>query len=190
MQRPRSRHFSWTQVERPDQEPAIMALLRKVSVDMANVKLHQSPAYSSESQGVIERCHQKIQGQIRTSCVQLKERVNVDADSSSALLPWIVKHSAWTLSRFLVHSSDKLTSYARRRGQPYGSPICSFGESVYFKLSASRHAKLKSSWNHGVWLGKDSATKRSFGWGRRRGHQSQNGQTHAHVISVATWTTQ
>ena len=135
-----------------------MALLRKVSIDMVNVKLRQSPAYSSESQGVVERYHQTLQGQIRTFCVQLKERVNLDIDSSSALLPWIVKHSAWTLSRFLVHSSDKLTSYARRWGQSYGSPICSFGESVYFKVSASRHAKLKSSWSHGVWVGKESST--------------------------------
>ena len=158
-----------------DQEPAIMALLRKVSSDMVNVKLRQSPAYSSESQGVIERYHQPLQGQIRTLCAQLEERVNLDIDSSSALLPWIVKHSAWTLSRFLVHSSDKLTSYARRRGQPYGSPTCSFGESVYFKLSVSRHAKLKSSWSHGFWLGKGSATNDHFGWGRWRGHQSQNG---------------
>ena len=52
-----------------DQEPAIMALLRKVSTDMVNVELRQSPACSSESQGVIERYHQTLQGQIRTLCV-------------------------------------------------------------------------------------------------------------------------
>ena len=43
-------------------------------------------------------------------------------------------------------------------GQSYASPICSFGEAVYFKISASRIAKLNSSWFRGVWLGKDSVT--------------------------------
>ena len=46
----------------------------------------------------------------------------------------------------------------RRWGQSYTSPICALGESVYFKISASRHTKLKSSWYRGVWLGKHSVT--------------------------------
>jgi hypothetical protein len=57
----------------------------------------------------------------------------------------------------MVHSSDKLTSYTRRWGQPYTS-LASFGEAVNFKISASRTPKLASSWSTGVWLGKDSLT--------------------------------
>jgi hypothetical protein len=106
---------------------------------------------------VVERFHQTIQGQIMTYCQHLKEKVNIDISAESPLLPWIVRHSAWTISRYLVHSSDKMTSYARRWGQSYASPICSFGEAVRFKISASRHAKLKSSWFTGVWLGKDAS---------------------------------
>ena len=107
---------------------------------------------------MVERFHQTLQGQIRTLCHHLKERVNLEIDSGSPLLPWIIKHASWLITRYLVHASDKLTSYARRWGQSYTSPICSFGEPAYFKVSASRHAKLKSSWFRGVWLGKDSVT--------------------------------
>jgi hypothetical protein len=141
-----------------DQEAAITALLRRVSGDLHNVKFRQSPAYSSESQGVVQRFHQTIQGQIRTYCQHLKEKVNIDTNSDSPLLPWIVRRSAWTVSRYLAHSSGKMTSYARRWGQSHASPICSFGEAVHFKISASRHAKLKSSWLTGVWLGKDASS--------------------------------
>ena len=39
-------------------------------------------------------------------------------------------------------------------------------------------------------VGQGLNNQRSLGWGRRRGHQGQNGQPRAHVISVATRTAQ
>ena len=128
-----------------DQEPAIMTQVKKVAQALPNVKVRQAPVYSSGSQGAVERWHQTLNGQITTFISVLKNKLNIDIDAHSPLLPWIVRHSAWVISRFMVHSSDKLTSYTRRWDQPYTSPIGSCGEAVNFKISASHTPKLAAS---------------------------------------------
>ena len=50
-----------------DNETSIVALAKSITNDMINVKLRQAPAYSSGSSGAVERFHQSLQAQIRTT---------------------------------------------------------------------------------------------------------------------------
>ena len=135
-----------------------MAQVKETAPDISNVKVRHSPTYPSGSRSAVEHWHQTLNGTIRTFVSMTKNTLDLEITAASPLLPWTIRHSARVVSRYMVPPSDKLTSYARRWGQPYSSPIASFAEAVNFKISASRHPKLTSSWNLGVWLGKDSLT--------------------------------
>ena len=60
-----------------DNEPAILALVKKIASGLLNAKVRQSPIYPSSSQGAVERFHQTLQGQIRTMCHDLENRTQV-----------------------------------------------------------------------------------------------------------------
>ena len=46
------------------------------------------------------------------------------------------------------------TAYARQFETPYESPVLPFAERVMWKDPTLQPAKLKSSWGHGLWLGR------------------------------------
>ena len=71
------------------------------------------------------------------------------------VFPWMVKHSQWTLNRFLIHS-DGLTSFQRCFRQQSLPGLVEFGEALLFKASGKHDvAKADSSFTEGMWLGKD-----------------------------------
>ena len=78
------------------------------------------------------------------------------------LLPWIVRHAAWTVNRYVIHS-DGYTSFERRWGRNYERAICEFGETLLYL--PPQHKKLPNAdlqMQKCIWLGKVSETGENF----------------------------
>ena len=67
--------------------------------------------------------------------------------------PWIVRHAAWLLTRYLIKKDGK-TPYQRLRGRQYNGEIVEPFEFTHFRLSTGERGKLDSQTSTGVWLGK------------------------------------
>ena len=70
------------------------------------------------------------------------------------LLPWIVRHSSWLLSRFQTHT-DGNTSYKAIHGYVYSSQIFPFGQTVLVKAGRAAHP-TEIDWLDGIWVGRVS----------------------------------
>ena len=78
------------------------------------------------------------------------------------LLPWIVRHAAWTVNRYVIHS-DGYTSFERRCGRNYERAICEFGETLLYL--PPQHKKLPKAdlrMQKCIWLGKVSETGENY----------------------------
>ena len=143
-----------------DQEPSIKAVLQAVIKQLPGLTLRGAPTHSSATQGSVERYHQTLFSQIRTLELQIETEYKIQMKLDNVLLPWMVRHSAWLLNRFLIHS-DGLTSYQRALGKSYSNAICSFGEVVQCKHTPAV-SKFESCWFKGIWIGRCTETDESM----------------------------
>ena len=93
--------------------------------------VEKSPKYSRQSNGAVESAVRGIQSPTRTYvcvCV-LQENLAYKVDSKSIVLPWLVGHAAYVLSRF-VECDDGLSAWSRLRGKEGDSPLAQVGETV------------------------------------------------------------
>ena len=72
-----------------------------------NITVRQSPAYSSQSQGSVERF---LMGQVRTLKAQL-EHYNIRLTSQHPIMPWLVRHSVYLLNRYAVHADGNTMQF-------------------------------------------------------------------------------
>ncbi len=87
-----------------DQEEHLVSRLKATAAKLGNnVTVRQSPAYSSQSQGSVERFHRTLMGQVRTLKAQLESNYIV-ITSQHPIIPWLVRHSAYLLNRYATHS--------------------------------------------------------------------------------------
>ena len=124
------------------------------SVATAKVKVRESPPYSHQSQGAVEGEHSFLAGLVRTWLMDLQNRYpNCGVDVNHTVLPWLVKYAAWSVARFQVKTTDKMTPYKIVNGVEYLSSICRFGETVMAKLPKPG-TKAQRRWIRGLWVGK------------------------------------
>ena len=117
-----------------DQEEHLISLLKATAAKLGNnVTARQSPAYSSQSQGSVERFYRTLMGQVRTLKSQLESNYNSVITSQHPIIPWWVRHSAYLINRYATHS-DGNTSYYRRWSKEHRTPLCEFGETVLYQL--------------------------------------------------------
>ena len=142
-----------------DQEDHLIALLKATAAKMGgNITVRQSPAYSSQSQGSVERFHRTLMGQVRTLKAQLEHNYNIRITSQHPIMPWLVRHSVYLLNRYAVHA-DGNTSFFRRWNKKHQSPLCEFGETVQYQLPTHKDLpKLEPRFMPAIWLGKDTAS--------------------------------
>lgn len=72
---------------------------------------------------------------------------------SSVSYPWLVRHSAWQLTRFLVKADGK-TPYERLKGREYKGEVVEPFETVHYKLAQDAKGKLDAQSAIGIWVGK------------------------------------
>ena len=129
----------------------------------SNISVRQSPAYSSQSQGSIERFHGTLFNQVRTLNAQLKDNYKLNIISiNHPIMPWVRRHSAYLLNRYAIHNDGK-TSYFRRWNKEHKTPLCEFGETIQYMVAHHKKMpKLESRFYKGIWLGKDTMTSESI----------------------------
>ena len=142
-----------------DQEDHLIALLQTVASKMGgNITVRQSPTYTSQAQGSVERFHRTLMGQIRTLRAQLQQNYDRTITSKHPIVPWQVRHTAYLLNRYATHA-DGNTSYFRRWNKDHRAPICEFGETVQYLLPTVKQLpKMEQRFFKAIWLGRDTAT--------------------------------
>ena len=89
----------------------------------------------------------------------------MEVTTESPLLPWLVRHCGWILSRHAVRA-DGRTGYSRLNGREYTAGISIFGEAIWYKLPKTADlTKLDDRWRTAIWLGKsDRSDEHIIGW--------------------------
>ena len=136
-----------------DNEPAIQALLaavRKKRID--ETVIEQPPIYSHQSNGPAENAVKRIEGKTRTLVFALEKRLGVRISARSIVLPWIVRHVAFMITRCSV-KADGRSPWCRLRGKEWSLPMVEFGEAIDYKIQRPT-AKLESRWSTGLFFGR------------------------------------
>ena len=97
-----------------DNEPTLNTVATGAAAKIGHITVRQTPTYSSNSQGSVERFHRTLFGQVKSLREQVKASYNNHMiGNNHPLMPWMIRHAAWLINRYLIHS-DGLTSYQRR----------------------------------------------------------------------------
>ena len=100
--------------------------------------------------------------QIRTLKLQIENNYGIHLSTTHPIMPWLVKHAAYLLNRYSVHS-DGNTSYYRRWNKEHKTPICEFGETVLYMMPTAKHRhKMEARFFQAIWLGKDTSTNENI----------------------------
>ena len=139
---------------RIDGEPAIRAL--GVAIQHARSEetvIECRPKYSSPSMGLVGNMNKELCGLVRCFRIYLKEKAKMEITTESPLLPRLVRHCGWILSRYAVRA-DGRTGYSRLKGREYTAGIAIFGEAIWQKLPKTADlTKLDDRWGTAIWLG-------------------------------------
>ena len=124
---------SWGLAEvvlKSDNEPAIEALVEGVRNKRGErTMVKKSPKYSHQSNGAAENAVRRIDSLTRTYVCVLQEKIGDKVDSKSIILPWLVRHAAYVLNRY-IKRDDGRSAWARLRGKECDSPLAQIGETV------------------------------------------------------------
>ena len=104
-------------VVQSDQEEHLISLLKATATKLGNnITVRQSPAYSSQSQGSVERFHRTLMGQVRTLKARLEANYNISLTSQHPIIPWLVRHAVYLLNRYATHADgNKILQKMERR---------------------------------------------------------------------------
>ena len=145
-----------------DNEPTLKTVATGAAAKIGNITVRQTPTYSSNSQGSVERFHRTLFGQVKSLREQVKASYNNHMiGNNHPLMPWMIRHAAWLINRYLIHS-DGLTSYQRRWERDYKHAICEFGETVLYRVPAKQLVKGDLALHKAIWLGVDDSNGESF----------------------------
>ena len=124
--------------------------------------MEKSPKYSHQSNGAVEKAVRRIESLTRTYVRVLQEKLGYKVDSTSIVLPWLVRHAAYVLSRFVMRDDGRSAS-ARLRGKECDSPLAQVGETVDFKIVWGEMAKLEPRCpTERSWAARTKATRSSW----------------------------
>ena len=104
--------------------------------------------------GPDENINKELCALLRCFRIYLREKAKMEITTESSLLPWLVRHCGWILSRYAVRA-DGRTGYTRLKGREYTSGIAIFGEAIWYKMPKTADlTKLDDRWRTAIWLGK------------------------------------
>ena len=139
-----------------DQERALGAVLKRVRVYRgANTQnmTENSPVGSSQSNGMVERRIQSIEGQVRTLRCAFEARTNSKLPTSSCLFAWLVVHAGNILNLHEVGKDGKVP-FQRLRGRRMHPELVEFGERVLYQpLTYKALGSAQPRWAEGVFVG-------------------------------------
>ena len=113
-----------------DNESAVQAIVDAVRVKRAErTMVEKIPKYSHQSNGAVENAVRRIESLTRTYVCVLQEKVGYKVDSKSIVLPWLVRHAAYVLSRFVKREGGR-SAWACLRSKECDSPLAQVGETA------------------------------------------------------------
>ena len=151
-------------IVKSDNEPALTSLvdawakLRGVE-GVGKMIVEHSPVHSSQSNGVVERGIQAVQGMVRTLRSAVEGRWGIRLEVDHAVWPWLVEYAGYLLTRCEV-SHDGKTPYERLKGKRARLQGMEFGEGILWKRrrEGGPLGKLTCMWEDGVYLGMKGST--------------------------------
>ena len=151
-------------IVKSDNEPALTSLvedwarLRAVE-GVGRMIIEHSPVHSSQSNGIVERGVQAVQGMVRTLRSAVEDRWGVQLDVGHAVWPWLVEYAGYLLTRCEVGHDGK-TPYERLKGKKARLQGMEFGEGILWKRrrEGGPLGKLTCMWEDGVYLGVKGGT--------------------------------
>ena len=120
-----------------DNEPAMSALVTQIGkLRAANggqrFSVEMSPAYSSASNGVVERGVQTVQVQVRVLRSAVEEKWGVKLETVHSIGPWLVEYASFLINRGEVGHDGK-TPYERCKAKRGKLPGLAFGEKILWR---------------------------------------------------------
>eukprot|EP00969_Alexandrium_andersonii_P250459 11069019-Alexandrium_andersonii.AAC.1 len=86
--------------------------MKKVSgMSKRKIHLRTAPAYSSQSQGAIERYSRALADETRVLVADAAKRFGVDIQTGDRLAAWLVRHANWLLHRYRTHKDGRASYY-------------------------------------------------------------------------------
>ena len=143
-------------IMKSDQEPSIIQLIdtvKRLRVDVQTF-MENSPVKSSQSNGIIERAAQSIEGHVRVMKSALEHRYDIKIKEDDLVLTWLIEYAGVLINRYEVGHDGK-TPYERTRGKVSKMIGLEFGEAIEFRRQPQglRRAKLESLWERGLFIG-------------------------------------
>ena len=113
-----------------------------------------SSKVSHQRNGVVENPHYHLEGLLRALRSDLMEKTGVNVNVKSLLAPWLVRHCAWSLTRFAI-GADGQTAFKCQRGKDYVGETAYFGEAICSRIPLRIQTRMEPRWEaYGVLLGK------------------------------------
>ena len=113
--------------------------------------LENSPVGASQSNGVIERGVQSVEGQTRVILDALETNYGVEVPYEHPLLYYVIEYAAFLINRFEVGRDGK-TSFERCKMKKAKVLGIQFGESIHWrrKRAGGDLGKLSVTWDDGI----------------------------------------
>jgi hypothetical protein len=144
-----------------DGDPGIMSLMKKVAnlLNASGVKAscRKTPARDPQSNGAAESAVCSIKKMVATLVSVINVNYEMRLSPRHWLFAWLVRHAAWSISRFTPKGPSKHSAYFAVHGHNYSGMLIPYGECVNAKIvrrkkSGSKHMTL---WKKGVFVGKE-----------------------------------
>ena len=116
--------------------------------------IENSKVGDSNSNGKIERAIRDVGNLVRTLRSALETKIGAKLNLSMAVIPWLIRHAAYIITRCRVRSHGK-TSLQLLKGRVSLTELLPFAEVVLFKIPKTGDAvgSFEDRWGSGVWLG-------------------------------------
>ena len=145
---------SGTLVLRADQETGLTTLLDETKAWRAETLVERTAVESHQSFGAVERTNREEAGLLRTLKAGLEARISGKVALDHDLISWLIRHSAWLITRFRVRASGH-TANELIRQRKYGGAIVEFGDIVWARILTTKElGKLDQRCVEVVWAGK------------------------------------
>ena len=141
-------------IVKTDQEPSIGILVQDIKeMRESRTVIEESPVGSHQSNGIIERSVQGVEGQLRVLKSALEGRIGKRISAERRIVKFMAEYGAYLLNRLEVGKDGK-TAYERVRGKKGRVLGVEFGEKLLWKVRPKEKLeKIQPRWEYGIFVG-------------------------------------
>ena len=133
-------------IAKSDNEPSVVELAKEIARQREGkfgTALDNSAVGDSDSNGIIERAIQDVEGQCRTMRSALEARVGTKVSLRSPIAPWLIRHAGYLITRCRIRPNGR-TAFQAMKGRRSNGKLAEFGEVVHFLIPKTKdNVKIK-----------------------------------------------